>query len=111
MPTCVNLIADGPLTLTPALTRVTPEVFELDQFGRALQPAIQAAGTALVPVNIGNMPGNDGMSRSFRIDGPTDMGKWFTQEQIQGWHELKLAIDGGFVTATVEGTVPWQPGP
>jgi hypothetical protein len=112
MPTPDGIIADGPLTIEPAKTVEVPAVYTTDQFGRFESPPLQDAGTVTRPVvvSISNRPDKSDGS-TFIVDGPKDMGSYFTQEQIQSWYELKRAIEEGSVTATVTGTVPWQPGP
>jgi len=35
-----------------------------------------------------------------------DLGKYYTQEQINSWYDLKILIEKGILTAEVKGTIP-----
>ena len=53
-----------------------------------------------------NVPFTAGQSRIIVIEGDYDVGKYFTQSQVNEWKDLKDSLEKGILVAFAEGTIP-----
>lgn len=115
--------ADGPLTVTPALTYSNPKGSThntgdtsgsipgspLTRTGPYIRPSDTSLGSPIsypLTVALHNIPGTPDPESAFLISGATDMGATFSQGQLDAWTDLAIAIQLGYLTVTVAGTVP-----
>jgi len=100
------IIMEGPLTVTPALTYVKKAFNETDGQGFIIEPPLGPDVVIPLPVTLHGTPGAADPADAFIVSEATDLGALFTQCQINQWTELKRAIEGGLLVATVAGTIP-----